>query len=101
MPFSFAPLLRTLYPLYTPQIKDIAPPNVPQLPAVSMFSFGDCVRSLVPVEASSWIFFSLAVVVCKLPLREIGVHKGAGPLGACCCFVSSSSLSSDTMFAIY
>ena len=46
-----------------------------------MTFFGDCVGSLVPGGASSWILSSLAAVVRKLLLREIGVNKDGIPLG--------------------
>ena len=36
MPFSFDPLIITLSPLSTPQIRDVLPPTVPQLPAVTL-----------------------------------------------------------------
>ena len=36
-PSSSAPLLCTLYPLHTPQIRDVTPPAAPGLPAVALY----------------------------------------------------------------
>ena len=64
--------------------------------SVSTAFVGDCVGISFPVDARSWIFSYLTVVVHKLPSHEIGGNKGVGPLGSCCCCVSSSYFSFDT-----
>ena len=70
--------------------------------SVSMKLVGNCIGSLVPGGARSWIFSSLAFVVHKLPSCENGVNKGAGPSGVYPCFdLSSSYSSSDTIFVYH
>ena len=81
MPPSYVPILRTLYPLNTPQIRDVVPPTAPRLPAVSTCIFSPngfpltlvrrqlpaCPMSclLISSLASPW---SVAGTTCVYPL---------------------------------